>query len=1093
MRKRVLGIVLAFAMLLSLAPAVWADEIRIVDGFEDGETPITVVDGAGAAEPEAAAGTLYVESSPAGADLYLDGTLYRPAVTPCEVPLGAGSHSLSIRMAGYDDYTATVHAGDRVSARLRATVPEGEGVRTLVVAWDDWGRPNAEIMTWENYDKFINRQEPDWDWDDPDYVYGAYDTFTHFGEAAIGVTLREAICIVMNDNGWYDEANRIRWHYVIEFWEGKDVYTQTGGINCFGRGTASWISGEELFIRYTWEGPVEDTEAKALWSQDGCFTINGDRDRDGTPDVTLEGWGAGPWDWDGRWNLNLTCSDAHVVGVNFAATMHVANSVPFWQPSNYFDLREIYITGCSFETTAGGPDRFFGTGGGGSLYGTAAAGYGLPGTYDLNGFYITGCTFEGCLMGIICAGGDMDYARVKNLVIQGNRLVNGEIFVRNVDAHTWYMWYNGNSEMSGLAYGDNCIGYGEYNVLEDVTISGNTVEYTAEAIPDLPYDSGYGSAVNIGNSNLGGSHNTVRNVTVRCNRTSLEQANIDAFQHWGNAGIGISNADVGDGPNAAYPAELASQLTQVSDNLFDGLTVEYNDFRINCFVLTNITFAGTAQVGTDNNFRNIQITNNRIATVKGLHILGASGTSNPGCVSSGALENLTVADNEISVLRKTGWSADSNINSSGEQDDYGILLCGASVANYETNWDEPGEQAPWDTLDADLRGVAIMRNRITGFANGLLINGAECGRTHYVTGIRVSDVTVSDNEIVTDGINKNCRNDGISLIGAIDGGTDCRLEGVTVSGNRVTACNGLLAAGFFYRGMSCRWGIRDNQVLGGTATGNSFIYQDPSGNGGFPILTADAVSGWFEIPYGLGRSAVELSASDNSAAGFAWGGMELSALSEPGVSNAARFLAAAQRCSDEATGGRYIDWYRIDPAEEEAPPLFMGVCDRPNYRPGNLHRFYLCPGPSAEPEAYTVTVDGSRVAEGVTTSLAAEERYFGETSFTVSAPDDRAVLVAVKNGEEYTALPCATVNGEHRFTLDVTNDVTLVLVYKGDADQNRAVTLRDSLAIKRHSAGTEPLEGLRLLTADADGDGKADLRDSLAIKKATAGTEAIAW
>ena len=908
----------------------------------------------GGALAEAPAGTAQIDSDPQGADIYLDGVLYRPAVTPCELPLSAGTHTLSVRMAGYDDYETTVQPGDSLSIHLKATIPDGPNVRTITVDRDDHNRADARILKWEYYERFVLNGEPrpeaEWYDGQPEsdyYPEWAYDALTD------GISLREAICIAENDTGWYDEAQRIRWHYVIEFaaqkhdsYSGEDepnVYYQGGSFTCYGRGSAAWINGEPLFMRYTDEGLVEDTAAKALWNGDGCFTINGDRNRDGIPDVTLAG--IEEYGWDGRQGLSLLCSDVHVVGLDFASTMHVSMGKPFWQPLNYFNLRDFYITGCRFsrDSSEGDlPDRFFGTGLC-QIYGETAEGYGQAGTYDLDGFYLTGCEFHNELVGFIFSGSDMDYARAKNLVIQGNHVVNGEIFVRNQDAHTWYMWpYDG--VMSGTAYGENCIGVADYNSLENVTISGNRIEYTADAIPQVAWDSGYGSSINIGNSNLGGSHNTMRNVTVRCNTTRLEQANIDAFQHWGNAGISISNADVGDGLDALYDGALASSLCQVSDNLFENLTVEYNDFDVNCFNLGNISLAGTAQVGTNNNFRNIRIEHNRIRSVKGLHIFGASGTSNMGCEAEGALENLTISDNEITALRKTGWGAESNINSSDEQNDYGIQLIGASVADQNSSsWDEPGEPAAWDKLQSKVSGIAIDGNRVTGFANGILVAAAECGRTHYVTGIGIDDVAITGNEIKTDGVNRNCRNDGIALVGAIDGGTGCTVHRVRVSGNQITANNGLLAAGFWYRGVTCRWGIRDNQVLHVTAEGNRFTHQDPTGNGGFPVVTTDAVSNWGEIPYALGRSSVMLTESGSSASGFQWKSMKLSDLSLRKPASPSGFVSDAQHCSDQATSSGYIQWSKDSFAAACEVPLFLGVCDQPNYRPGGCHRYYLSP------------------------------------------------------------------------------------------------------------------------------------------------------
>ena len=431
--------------------------------------------------------TAHIASEPAGADVYIDGELYAPAVTPCDVPLSAGTHAISVRMAGYDAVDTTAKPGDDVGVHLFATTPKSgdPGVRTLVVAWDDWGPADANYMTWEYYDMFINRKTPRSE-DDPDLIT-AYDYFTHFGEAAIGVTLREALCIAMNDTGWYDEENHIRWHYLIEFYEGKDEYLQAGNITCYGRGTAYWMEGN-LFTRYTADGPVEDTDAVANWSHDGCFTINGDRDRDGTPDVTLYGWTG--FGWDGKWNLMLMSSDVHVTGLKFEPTMHVAVSMPFWQRRYYFNFGNVSITNCVFESFDNGVGRFFlGYPG---QYGTGADGYGLPGAFDLDGFTISGCIFHDEQLGIIVATGDVDYSSCKNLILQGNRITNGMIFVRNVDAHTWYMWGSSNAEM---ATGDpewaNQIGVCEYNTLENVTVSGNSVEFTEDAIYQNTYDGSY--------------------------------------------------------------------------------------------------------------------------------------------------------------------------------------------------------------------------------------------------------------------------------------------------------------------------------------------------------------------------------------------------------------------------------------------------------------------------------------------------------------------------------------------------------------------------------------------------------------------------
>ena len=135
-----------------------------------------------------------------------------------------------------------------------------------------------------------------------------------------------------------------------------------------------------------------------------------------------------------------------------------------------------------------------------------------------------------------------------------------------------------------------------------------------------------------------------------------------------------------------------------------------------------------------------------------------------------------------------------------------------------------------------------------------------------------------------------------------------------------------------------------------------------------------------------------------------------------------------------------------------------------------------------------------RFVPGVRLNVDSVSEETGRADFTVSSESDRAVLIAVKTADGYTVLPCATLEGGmHVFQLEITADTELVLVMKGDADLNGAVNMRDSLAIKKHSAGTAPLNGLAALAANADGNGSVNMRDGLAVKKQSAGTAMIAW
>ena len=146
---------------------------------------------------------------------------------------------------------------------------------------------------------------------------------------------------------------------------------------------------------------------------------------------------------------------------------------------------------------------------------------------------------------------------------------------------------------------------------------------------------------------------------------------------------------------------------------------------------------------------------------------------------------------------------------------------------------------------------------------------------------------------------------------------------------------------------------------------------------------------------------------------------------------------------------------------------------------------------------YTVTLTDYTRGKA-TSSLDFGAKYSGELSFTVSA--DSAVLVAVKKGEEYTPVKCSTVGDAHQFTLNVTEDTELVFAFRGDANLDSRVNLRDAQTIKGHVAGDldQPLKGIALQTADANSDGgsgkpRVNLRDAQLIKSVVSGDEAISW
>ena len=157
-----------------------------------------------------------------------------------------------------------------------------------------------------------------------------------------------------------------------------------------------------------------------------------------------------------------------------------------------------------------------------------------------------------------------------------------------------------------------------------------------------------------------------------------------------------------------------------------------------------------------------------------------------------------------------------------------------------------------------------------------------------------------------------------------------------------------------------------------------------------------------------------------------------------------------------------------------------------------------------EGPGYIVTVmDYTKL--GATIDLDTEILHKGETTFTVEA--DQAVAVIVKDGpftrnavdwdEEdyrYTTIDCVDENGAHTFTIDVKQNLTICLVYKGDVNLNGVLETKDGTMIKRAAVGTYDLtDPLMRLVADVDNNGTIQTKDGQQVARAVVGTWEIPW
>ena len=140
---------------------------------------------------------------------------------------------------------------------------------------------------------------------------------------------------------------------------------------------------------------------------------------------------------------------------------------------------------------------------------------------------------------------------------------------------------------------------------------------------------------------------------------------------------------------------------------------------------------------------------------------------------------------------------------------------------------------------------------------------------------------------------------------------------------------------------------------------------------------------------------------------------------------------------------------------------------------------------------YPVTV-ANYTKEKATTSLVPGLLYSGVITFTVSC--DQAVVVAVRNGDEYTVIKCTTVGDEHRYTLPVGGNVELAIALKGDVNLDGAVKATDGTMIKRIAMKTyTPAGKLNELVSDVNGDGVIKATEGTMVSRAALNSYVIPW
>ena len=422
----------------------------------------------------------------------------------------------------------------------------------------------------------------------------------------------------------------------------------------------------------------------------GNLVINGDRDRDGVPDVTISGEkGAG---------LMLPpVSNLYLAGLTF----HAGTALSFYnnEYANEEEISEnVWILGCEF-TGLEGFTAFFG---GWKVYGVSAP----IRFFNLN---ICGCTIAN---GNIYTGFN---GSCKNSVIDGyhicaNRLVDTSIELLPADVHTWFGYYP--REESGYPE----LGICENNTIRNILISGNTLRVTEKT--QKP------QGIHLSAGSFGARNCETENVMIRNNLITADENIHIAWSS--NSGIDIlcsctteSGEEVGG--QDGYAAKLTAGMEHTDGNKMHDVVIRDNIIRTGFFRLGTIDAGEGRQCASHNETYNILVENNEISGPVILY--GYRGNEESGKCEDNHLHDAVIRGNLIA--------------NPADLSDTAVTILGSDIChNPESRFPESGENPEYS---GSVYGVTVENNTVQGYDRKLnvMVNGGT-----YQVDVTVDPVTV---------------------------------------------------------------------------------------------------------------------------------------------------------------------------------------------------------------------------------------------------------------------------------------------------------------------------------------------------------------
>ena len=271
---------------------------------------------------------------------------------------------------------------------------------------------------------------------------------------------------------------------------------------------------------------VPEPEGGSIWVSRGNLVINGDRDGDGAPDVTISEIPVG--------SLHiLPVHDLYLNGLFFEGySMAIRPDDDGTEDVLY---ENIYVLGCTFRMEL-------------IAFGGACKSYNSSGATNYRNIYCCGCDLGDSNL-FFSYSGNCDNSETDGLYYCANQLTdNGKLSVLTADCNTWYIYGRDSERGNGGTPG--AFETSDDNVIRNVLISGNS-----------------GGGMVLGAGTNGNSRNILDQVTVR-NNYFTDNLHIRPAQQFDDSNEG----------NTLSTSENVISHLLITRNVIDGMARDYGPF-----------------------------------------------------------------------------------------------------------------------------------------------------------------------------------------------------------------------------------------------------------------------------------------------------------------------------------------------------------------------------------------------------------------------------------------------------------------------------------------------------------------------------------